>query len=295
MHTLAQTRSSATAPQAQQRFEVSASQRNAIAAVPHFREGAYGYLPVEETLDFYRKRYVQQLANFRAIDASTVIADVGAGYGWLAMAFAAFSPAQVIAIEMDAGRLQAGRQIATILGLSDRITWVAQGLGEISLADRSVDVAYCIEVLEHVQCEPKTVVDLARLPRDLLILTTPNQWVPVIAHDTRLPFCHWLPLSARNTYARAFKRDHIEHDNLFWSPRALDRLLTGFEPVANFLHYKTLDDYVATYPFHLPYLNGGHHARVGGAKLAYYKLAALLGPASRFIMPNLAMVWQRKR
>jgi SAM-dependent methyltransferase len=277
------------------RFTVTAAQREAISAVPHFADGAYGTLPVAETLEFYRKRYVDQLPKFRAVDAGTVVADIGAGYGWLAMAFAAYSPAKVIAVEMDAGRLAAGRRIAEILGLADRITWLAESLGQVTLADRSVDVAYCIEVLEHVQRKPETVADLERLPRDLLIITTPNLWFPVIAHDTRLPFCHWLPLPLRGIYARAFGRDGAENDNLFWSPPGLARHLGGWRPVSGFLHYARLDDYVATYPFHLPYVGGGYQRQVGRAKLAYYKLAARLGPASRHVMPNLAMVWRRIR
>jgi hypothetical protein len=283
----------ATAPN--RGLQITAAQLSAIARVPHFANGGYATLPIAETLDFYARRYVDQLAKFHTVDASTVIADVGAGYGWLAMAFAAHSPARVIAIEVDAERLAAGREIADILGLADRITWLAEGLGGISLADQSVDVAYCVEVLEHVRRDPATVADLRRLPRDLLIITTPNQWFPVIAHDTRLPFCHWLPQPARRVYAKLAGRDKVENDNLFWSARSLGRELPGFRPISGFLHYATLGDYLATYPFTLPYLGGGggYQARVGRAKLAYYRLAALLGPASRFVMPNIAMVWRR--
>ena len=275
-------------------FTLSEEQLQAIRAVPHFASGAYRDLPILETLSFYKKRYVDQLPKFRNVDSTTVIADIGAGYGWLAMAFAAYSPARVIAIEIDAGRLAAGRQIAEIMGLADRITWRAEGLGAIGLPDRSVDVAYCIEVLEHVQRAAHTVVDLARLPRDLLIVTTPNLWFPVIAHDTRLPFCHWLPMPLRRAYARAFGREKAENNNLFWSAASLGRHLQGYRPVSGFLHYARLDDYVATYPFHLPYVGSGYQTRVGAAKLAYYRLAAKLGPASRYVMPNLAMVWRRR-
>jgi 2-polyprenyl-3-methyl-5-hydroxy-6-metoxy-1,4-benzoquinol methylase len=275
-------------------FAISPAQLQQIARVPHFAGGAYAKLPIAGTLEFYKKRYVDQLSKFRTVDAGTVIADIGAGYGWLAMAFAAYTPARVIAIEMDAERLAAGKQIAGILGLADRIDWRAEGLGGIRLADRSVDAAYCIEVLEHVQRNPATVADLERLPRDLLIVTTPNLWFPAIAHDTRLPFCHWLPLPMRRVYARTFGRQNAENDNLFWSARSLEKHLSSWQPVARFLHYPSLGDYVATYPFHLPYVGGGYQRQVGSAKLAYYRLASLLGPASRYVMPNLAMVWKRK-
>ena len=124
--------------------------------------------------------------------------------------------------------------------------------------------------------------------------TFPNLWFPVVAHDTRLPFCHWLPMPLRRIYAKAFGREKAENDNLFWSAPGLGRHLKAWTPISGFLHYKTLADYVATYPFHLPYVGGGYQTRVGAAKLAYYKLAARLGPASRYVMPNLAMVWRRK-
>jgi hypothetical protein len=208
---------------------------------------------------------------------------------------AAYSPARIVAIEMDAARLAAGRQIAWILGLADRITWLPQGLGHITLPDRSVAVSYCIEVLEHVQRAPETVADLERLSRDLLIVATPNLWFPVIAHDSRLPFCHWLPMPLRRIYAQAFGREKAETDDLFWSAPGLGHHLGGWSPVSGLLHYRKLDDYVATYPFHLPDVGGGYQNQVGRAKLAYDRLAATLGPASRYLMPNLAMVWRRNR
>lgn len=267
-----------------------------IRAVPHFAGNGYRDLDVARTLEFYKKRYVDQLAKVRAVDASTVIADIGAGYGWLAMALALLTPARVIAIEMDAERLAAGREIASILGVADRIEWRAEPLGGIGLPDRSIDVVYCIEVLEHVRASRAALADLARLSRDALIVTTPNKWFPVIAHDTRLPFCHMLPLPARKVYARAMKRTDCENDNIFLSPVMLRRALAGYRPVSGFLHYASLDDYLATYPFYLPYLGagGGEQRRVGRAKLAWYRLAARLGRNSAFVMPNLAGVYRLK-
>jgi Methyltransferase domain len=280
-------------PQTRTLFLPTTEQLDAIRKVPHFAHGAYRDLPITETIEFYAKRYVDQLPKFRTIDANTVIADIGTGYGWLAMALAAHTPARIIAAEMDAERLAAGKQIASILDLADRITWVPEGLGSMSLTDHSVDVVYCIEVLEHVYGNPKPVLDLARLSRDLLIVTTPNKWFPIIAHDTRLPFCHWLPVPLRQRYAAAFNRQDSENDNLFWSPTGMARLFDGLKPVSSFLHYRSLNDYLATYPFHLPYVGGGYQAGVGSNKLAFYKLAARLGATSRYVLPNLASVWQR--
>jgi SAM-dependent methyltransferase len=280
-------------PSPRMAFQPTAEQCAAILRVPHFANGGYRDLPIGDTIEFYAKRYVDQLSKFRSIDADTVIADIGTGYGWLAIALAAHTPARIIAAEMDAERLAAGQQIAEILDLADRISWVPEGLGQMTLADRSVDVVYCIEVLEHIYGDPAPVSDLARLSRDLLIVTTPNKWFPVIAHDTRLPFCHWLPVPLRRRYAATFGRQDQENDNLFWSPSALTRLFAGFCPVSGFLHYRSVDDYVATYPFHLPYVGGGYQTMASPAKLAFYRLAAKLGTNSRYVLPNLASVWQR--
>jgi hypothetical protein len=274
-------------------FAVSDAQLAAIRAVPHLAAHGYRDLDIPATLAFYKSRYVDQLTKRMTITPQTTIADVGTGYGWLPMALALSTEARIIAIEMDADRLAAGRQIAAILGVADRIAWRAEGLGGIALADRSIDVVYCIEVLEHVYGARNAVADLARLPRDLLIVTTPNKWFPVIAHDTRLPFCHWLPVPARKIYARLFNRSDRENDNIFWSPRTLGRELSGYRVVSGFLHYANLDDYLATYPFYLPYVGGGLQRKAGRAKLAYYRLVAGLGHHSTVVLPSLAAVYQR--
>lgn len=264
-----------------------------IRDVEHLRRGGYSELDINLTLDFFRKRYVQQIGHFRTVDADTVVADIGAGYGWLAMAFAMFTPAKVIAVELDGPRLAGGREIAEILGIADRIEWHVGALGALPLPDRCADIVYCIEVLEHVRRDEGTLRDLARVSRDLVILTTPNLWFPVIAHDTELPFCHWLPLAWRQHYARVFKRTDRENDNLFWSPMALSRLMPDYRVVSGFLHYRSLNDFLATFPFKLPYIGRGMVDRPGRLQGLYYRLVATLGSASRFVLPNLACVLRR--
>ncbi|WGF88814.1 class I SAM-dependent methyltransferase [Marinivivus vitaminiproducens] len=264
-----------------------------IREVEHLRSGGYAELDIGQTLDFYRKRYVEQIAPFRTLTPETTVADIGAGYGWLAMAFALFSPARVIAVEMDGPRLEAGREIAAILGVAERIEWHVGALGALPLPDACCDIAYCVEVLEHVQRDPGAVRDLARISTDLVILTTPNLWFPVIAHDTELPLCHWLPMSWRRVYARAFNRTDRENDNLFWSPIGIRRLMPAYRTVSGFLHYRSLDDFLGTFPFHLPYIHRGRVEKVGRLQGLYYGLAAKLGPASSYVMPNLACVLKR--
>jgi hypothetical protein len=63
-----------------------------------------------------------------------------------------------------------------------------------SLGDRAARVAYCIEVIEHIGRSRLAIHDLGRICDEVLVITTSNLLFPIIAHDTRLPFCHWLPL-----------------------------------------------------------------------------------------------------
>jgi len=273
---------------------VSAEKIERIRAVPHFRESMYAELDIVKTLEFYYGRYVKQLIDFTEIDKGTTIVDVGAGYGWLLITFALTTPAKLIAVEIDEPRLEAATRIAKILGVYDKIDWRVGGLGSLPATTNEANVAYCIEVLEHVYRSPDALKDLARISSDLLIVTTPNLWFPVIAHDTRLPFCHWLPIPIRIRYAKLFNRHEGEVDNLFWSPATLGRGLRDFKVVSNFLHYSSYTNFKETFPFYLPYGVPEQINTLGKKKQMYYDLASKLKGASRFVLPSLACVYKRK-
>jgi ubiquinone/menaquinone biosynthesis C-methylase UbiE len=274
---------------------VSESQGAAIRAVPHFAKGAYRDLNCSLTIDFYLRRYVNTLAAFLKLSSQDTVADVGTGYGWLAMAFALSSDARVLAIDSDQPRLEAARQIAAILGVADRIDWRVGQLGSLPLSDREARVAFCIEVLEHTGRNRAAIHDLGRVSSDALVITTPNLHFPVVAHDTQLPFCHWLSLRARRRYARIFRRTNCENHNLFWSASALLRDLPEFRVVSEFLHYASLSDYRCTFPFYLPYGAGEMRYRDGRIKSAYYAVAQCLGSRALYVMPNLASTLRRRQ
>ena len=267
----------------------------AVQRIPHIRDGMYARIDLRHALDFYTRRFVMQLGDFTDLAPGMTVVDCGAGYGWLAMAFAMTTSVRPIAVEPNGPRLEAGREAARLLGIEDRIDWRVGGLGSLPLADREAQVTYCIEVLEHVYRDRRAVRDLARVTRDLLVVTTPNLWFPAVAHDTRLPFCHWLPLSLRKIYARLCHRSHYEHDNLFWSPTTLERELPGFRRVSRFLHYASLEKYLETYPFWLPYGEGADRLvpRIGWAKRTWYRVASHAGVRSHWILPSLAGVYRR--
>lgn len=266
-----------------------------IREVGYFSQGHYSNLDIPDTLAFYTDRYVKQLYDFRSINGDTAIADVGAGFGWLCMAFAYATDAKIIAVEVNEARLDAGRKIADILGVGHRIDWRVGALGNLPVKDKEADVVYCIEVLEHVYRSTDAIHGLCNAAGDLLILTTPNLWFPVIAHDTQLPMCHWLPIPLRNIYARLFNRQDRENDNLFWSPYSLRRNMSGFKPISKWLHYLSYENYLNTFPFYLPYGTGSYVKEIGFLKKTYYDIVSRFGLYSHWMVPSLAYVFKRMR
>lgn len=256
--------------------------------------GAFnGRHDIGHTIEFYRRRYVEQLADFRTLDADAVVADIGCGSGWLAVSFALHTPARVIAVDPDAERLAFARALARRLDVEDRIEWRAGSITELPLADREADVVFCVEVLEHVSREKKAPREIVRICADILVVTTPNLWFPVVAHDTRLPFCHMLPILLRQKYAALAGRLDSEDGNKFWSPPALVRALRGMTRQSDFLQYASFEKYLAAFPHYVPYDNGYWDHGPGRLKYAYYRAVASLGRAGYPFMPNLAGVYQR--
>jgi Methyltransferase domain len=273
---------------------LSTEQTQAIRAIPHFSRGVYRDIDLDGAIDYYRRRYVEPLGAFTGLGPEDVVADIGTGYGWLAIAFALHSPARIIAVDMDEARLDAARRIAGILGVDHRIDWRVGKLGELPLADGEARVVYCIEVIEHIGRSRPAVRDLGRVAAEMIIVTTPNLYFPVIAHDTGLPFCHWLPLPLRARYARLCGREARENDNLFWSPRSLLAEIPAFRVVSRFLHFASRRDYLATFPIYVPYVGGGMRRRDGRLKSLYYRAASMLGRHSLYAMPSLACTLRRR-
>ena len=210
------------------------------------------------------------------------------------MAFSYVTKGNIIAVDNNESRVAAGKQIANILGVGDRIDWCVGTLGQLPLKNRKADIVYCIEVLEHVHKSPKAIHDLCRVSKELIILTTHNQWFPIGSHDTRLPFCHWLPIPIRKIYARVFKIDR-EYDNLFWSPYSLLKNFDKFEPISKWLHYSSYNKHMATFPFYLPYGRGRYVNSMGIAKRLYYGIVSKFGMCSHLVTPTLAYVLKRKK
>lgn len=274
---------------------LSPQRLRAIRALPYLQQIGADRLDLAGTLAFYSKRYVRQLPDFIDPQPDTVIADVGGGVGWLALVLALETPSRIIAVEPDPDCVATARQLADILGLAERIEFRPGALGgPLPLADREVDLVYAVEVLEHVQRNPAAVSDLCRVSKRWIVATTPNLWFPAVAHDTRLPFAHWLPIPWRRAYARlAGKNPDIDH-NLFWSPPGLARHMHGYRRRSRFLHYADYARFAQTFPFYMPYDHGYWVQAPGRIKRLYYGLLRRFGRYNAALLPNLAGTFERQ-
>ncbi len=269
-------------------MQISPEVLQQVREVPHFKDSQYKDLDIAQAIDYYRRKFVEHCP----LEAGTV-ADLGCGYGFLAIAFAAHSNLKVIAVDMDPPRLEAARRIAEVLGLGDRIDFRVGALGSSPLADQEADAVYCIEVLEHVYRNVEAFDDLRRTAKRYIVFTTPNGAFPVIQHDTGLPFCHWLPMGLRNVYAKICGRSRQQAGNLFWTPVDVRRHLKGFRLKSKFMHYDNVGQYFELYPYYLPYGRGKWKRRPSKLLSIYLRTAAIFGRNSDFFMHSIAGVYER--
>ena len=262
--------------------------------VPHFAGSHYADWDLNQLFGFYVVNFVEQLDAFSRGRPIRKIADIGTGYGWLAIAFALHTKADIVAVDMNEERLVAARELAAIMGVSpDRIEWLGGSVDRLPFGDREIDATYCIEVIEHAGDTAPVVRDLARVTSNLLTITTPNRSFPIIHHDTRLPMCHWLPPGRlRDIYARAFGRLEMQDNNRFWSGRRLLSSLPEFERVSTTLQFPSFAAYRGAQD-QLDPQRQRYGRALGGMQEMYYRAASVAGRRSIHVMPNLASTLRR--
>jgi hypothetical protein len=170
----------------------------------------------------------------------------------------------------------------------------------IPLASNDADIFVSIETLEHIG-RNNIITALSRI-KDIaakgVIITTPNKLFPVVAHDTCLPFIHWLPTKKRRRYARLFGREELDEGNDFLTPLDLNILRDKFKPVSACLTFRNFEDYRNHFPFYQPY--GADESerlqvRPAATKAIYYKVASrVFGANSYWVMPSLSRVFIRR-
>lgn len=276
---------------------VSPEATERIRAVRHLRESIYRDLDIPATLDYFTRRYVRPLSRWFDL-ANCSIVDAAAGHGWFSFAYLLAGGRSSVASDLDRGRLDAAREIAEILGLADRMNFVAAPIQDLPLEEDSAEIFVSIETLEHVgrpNIRP-ALERIARVASKGALITTPNRFFPAIAHDTRLPFAHWLPKRLRQAYADLAGRGELNENCDFVSPLDLRVLAGKFEPVSRCLQFAGFEDFLAHYPYYLPYeVSQRWQYAPSQAKSAYLRLvSALFGRRSHWFMPSLARVYMRR-
>jgi SAM-dependent methyltransferase len=265
-----------------------------ILAVAHFKDSREARQDLGMLYLSYALGFVDLLDTYRLDRPSTLVADVGTGYGWLAIALALRTEARVIAMDSNENRLRAARQIAAILGCEHRIDWIVGSLPHLPFADQAVDVTFCVEVIEHVGNSRGVVHDLGRVTKDLLVITSPNRNFPIIRHDTGLPFCHWLPLPIRKKYAMLCGRAHLQDNNMFWSPAMVAAAIPKFQRESRFLQFLNFRHFLSS-ERHLWGLVGTRRSVQGRVTQGLLMtIGILFGRYAVHFMPNLASTFRRK-
>ena len=274
-------------------------QIRSIAEIEYVRNGMYGDLDFNGTLDYMHRRYVQPVSGVIDISQAS-LADCAAGFGWLSFAFLLAGGKTATLIDADLSRISAAEEIAQILGVHDRCTFANSFLQQTMIDADSVDIFACIETLEHVGEENvhACLSAICNSAKHVVVLTTPNKLFPLIAHDTRLPFAHWLPPFLLKRYAKWFGREKCELGNYFLAPWHLSVLRKKFVPKTSFQTFAGMHDFDRFYPHYLPYGNMPQfRIRRSASKLQrLFVLCAgkIFGVNAHAVSPNLATIWCRR-
>jgi hypothetical protein len=177
---------------------------------------------------------------------------------------------------------------------------VPEPFERLTLDSDSVDIFASVETLEHVGGDNirACIEIMARAARQAVLVTTPNFIFPMVAHDTHLPFAHWLPAALRRPYAHAFGRAHRDRGNAFVKPWQLRPLRRKFRSVTRYQTFATANEFRELYPYYLPY--GTDEQRryrqkpAVGLTLLHRMLGAAFGSRAYALAPNLAAVWIRQ-
>lgn len=274
----------------------------AISEIPYLRaydDGIYRDLDIELTLDYMRRRFVVPLSRHIDIAEATLL-DCASGFGWLAFAYLLAGGKHAVLVELDRQRLDATHDIARLLGVEDRCSFLSDRIQDLPLSDNSVDIFASVETLEHVgrrNVRP-ALRNMARIARRAVVLTTPNFLFPMVAHDTELPLAHWLPRGLRRRYAAAMGRAELDRGNKFLMPWDLAPLAGKFRPASPYQTFASREEYDRFYPHYMPYgprqVRRWRDAPRRGQRAMQTMLARLLGNYSFTLAPNLAGIWLRR-
>lgn len=268
------------------------------------KEVMYSKLDLEPALDFFMRLYIHPIQ--KHVDISkTVLLDCGCGIGLLSHAYILAGGKYAVAADFSAKRVRTAIELSEALGIRDKIDYLQCSADALPFSDKSVDMFACIETLEHIgQNRYQGVSEINRATKELVLVTTPNQWFPVVSHDTSLPLAHWMPSFLRAIYAKMFKRQNRNFNNLFLNPSKLNAGLKDFKRISHVLNFDNFEDWVQIHPYYLPY--GGKWRKGKGVwvsleqggfwqvKYHYLRLLSKIGTNSNYLTHNLAGIYIKK-
>lgn len=267
-----------------------------LRTLPEFAESPYAFVSPEGAIDFHRRKHVLNLKQHCDI-SQAVMLDCGCGYGWNVLAYLLEGGQAAIGLDCDPAGLRAAAAMARSLGVHQRALFLHGSVTDLPVGDLAVDVSMSIETLEHLYGgADRAIAEMRRVSRSVVLITTPNKLFPVIAHDTRLPFAHWLPPGIRRGYSWLLGRAQDDAGNQFVTPFQIRRGLRGFELVSRFLGFDSFAAYRKFYPHYLPYSGGGcTRDWPRGQGLVYAIIHSILGRRSFYAAPSLAGIFRRRK
>lgn len=119
------------------------------------------------------------------------VLDIGCGMGIQSMLWAEDGN-KVIALDIDRDLLAIGNEVSNSRGLN--IEWMEGSADKLPLANESIDVCLCNELMEHIVTWEESLNQIQRTlrPGGLLLLTTTNVICPM-QNEIRLPMYSWWP------------------------------------------------------------------------------------------------------
>ena len=180
---------------------INKSQEHKIKELLTKNNSIYANLEINNTLEHFVKRYINPLQSSIDIKKANAI-DCGCGYGWFSFAYILSGGKHITMVEPDENRLAIAKDIASILEINSSIE-------NLNYNENTFDIFVSIETLEHIgkSSIKKSLEKIKFLTSNIILLTTPNKFFPIIAHDTRIPFLHWLPIKYRSMFILDAKSD----------------------------------------------------------------------------------------
>lgn len=277
-------------------IKLTQDQKDLITSLSFLSNTAYKDIDIEKTLVYMTKRYIQPLKQRIDISKSS-FADCGAGFGWLSFAYLLNGGKHATLCEIDTVRLKEAEQIADILKLKDKCTFLYAPMQELQFSEDQFDIFASIETLEHVGKEnfESCISIMSKAAKKVIILTTPNRLFPLVFHDNKIPFSHWFPKNIRKYYVNFFGvKDNYPNDFVF--PWELKPIKTKFIPFSITLTFESYEQWVESYPFYSPYNYGNRWKEEAPLflRVVYKSLAIFFGRYSYYLSPNLCRLWIRK-